>query len=402
LWPHRCRPKLPALLLMSKSANSSAASPLCFSSSSSTTAANRLPMPNSPFSTSSLASVKCSTSASAVRAPSLMMLPSRPQLLHPHHRPPPFLHPATPMAQVSIPSFMFFSTSYRSPLSVILPRSGPPGPPPTADTLRLLFSRTRHGRYKDVAAILSQGIPVDIRDEFGNTPLLIAAQNGHLKIVKMLLRSRAHINAQNHKGMSAMHFAFTFGYPELGAYLVSKGGDDALKNCDNRTCYECSSSSNLQSLTAPADSLRSPLTPAPIDPWSSAASDPFSPLSLQSPEPSTPGPFSDLASSWGSVSSMSASDGALHLARAAQQHAAAQEALLPARTGRTLSAAAASAAALPSTPTVSYFMKQESSISLPPSPGSPYQQPADALSSRDTERIGSAVGILSRGDSLGV
>jgi len=66
--------------------------------------------------------------------------------------------------------------------TVIMPRSGVPAPPPTADTLRLLFSRTRHGRHKELAAILSQGIPVDIRDEFGNTPLLIAAHNRHLKI----------------------------------------------------------------------------------------------------------------------------------------------------------------------------------------------------------------------------
>jgi len=227
----------------------------------------------------------------------------------------------------------------------------------------------------------------------------------------MLLRARANINAQNHKGMSPMHFAFTFGYPELGAYLVSKGGDDALKNCDNRTCYECSPSSSLQSLSAPADSLRPP-PPAPIDPWATPHpplphSDPFSPLSLPSPSPSTPGPFSDL-SSWGSASSMSASDGALYLQRAAQQHVAAQDIHLPPR--RRPSAAAASAAALPCTPPVSYFAKQGSTLSLPPSPyhqpgdalSSPYHQPADALSSRETERGGGGVGHLTRGESWGV
>jgi hypothetical protein len=285
-----------------------------------------------------------------------------------------------------------------------MPRSGVPAPPPTADTLRLLFSRTRHGRHKELAAILSQGIPVDIRDEFGNTPLLIAAQNGHLKIVKMLLRSRANINAQNHKGMSAMHFAFTFGYPELGSYLVSKGGDDSLKNSDNRTCYECSSSSSLQSLSAPADSLRLPSTPAFPDTWDSTSTEPCSPFSQP---PSSPAicAFSELASpscDHDSISNLSASDGALYLARAAQQHVAAQNALLSSRLNRGLSASAASAAALPSTPTVSYFSKQESSIGLPPSPGSPYQSSCDALSSRDTERSSSGVTCLRRGDSLGV
>ena len=99
---------------------------------------------------------------------------------------------------------------------------------------------------------------------------------------------------------------------------------------------------------------------------------------------------------------MSASDGALYLARAAQQHVAAQDLQLPPRSRRAPSAAAASAAALPSTPPVSYFAKQGSTISLPPSP---YHQPGDALSSRETERAGGGgggVGHLTRGESWGV
>ena len=50
---------------------------------------------------------------------------------------------------------------------------------PAAD-MHLLVCR--HGRYKDVEAMLETGISADVRNEFGNTLLMIAAQNGNKRI----------------------------------------------------------------------------------------------------------------------------------------------------------------------------------------------------------------------------
>ena len=81
-------------------------------------------------------------------------------------------------------------------------------PPPQAvdqDELRTLFSRARHGRYKDVEAMLETGISADVRDEYGNTLLTIAAQNGNKRIAKICLRRGCNINAQNFRGQVLSH-----------------------------------------------------------------------------------------------------------------------------------------------------------------------------------------------------
>ena len=58
----------------------------------------------------------------------------------------------------------------------------------------------RHSRKDDVEQHLHAGIPVDIRDKFGNTLLITAAQNGNKSIAKLLLRRGANMDARNHKG----------------------------------------------------------------------------------------------------------------------------------------------------------------------------------------------------------
>ncbi|EKX52459.1 hypothetical protein GUITHDRAFT_47785, partial [Guillardia theta CCMP2712] len=82
------------------------------------------------------------------------------------------------------------------------------------------------------------GCPVDLKDDFGNTLLNIAAQNGHKNIIKALLRRGANINTQNHKGNTPLHFCFTYGFTDLGNYLVQKGADDTIENVSCLTCYE--------------------------------------------------------------------------------------------------------------------------------------------------------------------
>ncbi len=66
--------------------------------------------------------------------------------------------------------------------------------------------------YKDVKKMLESGINPNITDRFGNTILLIAAQNGSKKLVKTALRYNGNINHRiNYKG-TATHYAFAFGY----------------------------------------------------------------------------------------------------------------------------------------------------------------------------------------------
>ena len=94
-----------------------------------------------------------------------------------------------------------------------------------------LFKLFRKGKYDDARALLKRpGMSVDVRDKFGNTPLLVACQNGHGRLAKMCVRYGADVNAANNKRNTALHFALAMGHVELGDFLVAKGADDGVTN----------------------------------------------------------------------------------------------------------------------------------------------------------------------------
>jgi hypothetical protein len=60
-----------------------------------------------------------------------------------------------------------------------------------------IFSATRHNRIDSVTYMLDQGVSVNSKDEYGNTILSIACQNGLKRMAKLALRRGANINSQN-------------------------------------------------------------------------------------------------------------------------------------------------------------------------------------------------------------
>jgi hypothetical protein len=102
-----------------------------------------------------------------------------------------------------------------------------------------IFSCARHNRVDDVERLLDLGVPVNVRDKFGNTILTISCQNGNKRVTKAALRRGADINAQNYKGNTPLHFCFTYGYGDtLGQYMISKGADPAIRNEAGLSCYD--------------------------------------------------------------------------------------------------------------------------------------------------------------------
>jgi hypothetical protein len=122
-----------------------------------------------------------------------------------------------------------------------------------------LFSRVRHNKVVEVEEMLmagtqarhalsrpsgacvgcmSQYAQADMRDEFGNSPLIVACQNGHKRCAKLLIKAGANVNSQNHRGNTALHYAHAYGYTSLSKYLVNKGADDTILNASGLTPYE--------------------------------------------------------------------------------------------------------------------------------------------------------------------
>mmetsp|Transcript_770 Transcript_770/g.1282 ORF Transcript_770/g.1282 Transcript_770/m.1282 type:complete len:237 (+) Transcript_770:102-812(+) len=102
-----------------------------------------------------------------------------------------------------------------------------------------IFSYARHGRCADMERLLDRGIPLNVRDEYGNTILTIACQNGNKKVAKAVLRRGADINARNHKGNTPLHYCFHYGYGDtLGQYLMTKGADATIRNNAGLPCWD--------------------------------------------------------------------------------------------------------------------------------------------------------------------
>ncbi len=104
-----------------------------------------------------------------------------------------------------------------------------------------LCSFVRHGKYREVEEKMNEPdwtLPIDYPDAVGNTLLMVACQNGNKRIAKLCLRRGAELNKQNINGQSCLHYAYGYGFEELGEYLIEKGADDSLKNADQLTCYE--------------------------------------------------------------------------------------------------------------------------------------------------------------------
>ena len=70
----------------------------------------------------------------------------------------------------------------------------------------------------------------NIKDENGNTILIIGAQNNNKRIIKIALRYGAQINMQNILGNTALHFAKEYKYYNIFDYLIKKGADPNIKN----------------------------------------------------------------------------------------------------------------------------------------------------------------------------
>ena len=112
------------------------------------------------------------------------------------------------------------------------------GPPTTKADVLLLFKHVRKGEYDAAKRLFKRGIDPNCRDKFGNTPLIVACQNGSGRIAKLCLRRGADVNATNAKKNAALHFTVQYGFTAMGDWLVENGADRDLVNDAGQTAYE--------------------------------------------------------------------------------------------------------------------------------------------------------------------
>lgn len=138
--------------------------------------------------------------------------------------------------------------------------------------LKEIFYYIRRGWSGKVEkAILNNDFDVDVKNEFGDTPLHIAASTGYTSVVKLLLEHEADVNAKNkiretplhcassegiignvellleHKadvnainkdGDTPLHLACKESYLEAVKLLLKSGADINIKNYNDKLAYD--------------------------------------------------------------------------------------------------------------------------------------------------------------------
>ncbi len=86
----------------------------------------------------------------------------------------------------------------------------------------VLLIAARAGNAATVDVLIAGRATVNVRNRYGDTPLMVAALNGHQEIVRKLRARGADVNAP---GWTALIFAATGGHDEIVRYLLAEGAD---------------------------------------------------------------------------------------------------------------------------------------------------------------------------------
>ena len=90
----------------------------------------------------------------------------------------------------------------------------------------------------DVARLLLEhgaGADVNTRDDEGSTPLYLAAENGRLQVVRMLLEHGANVGAEDNQGKTPLHGAAKAGRVEVVRMLLEHGANVGAEDNQGKT-----------------------------------------------------------------------------------------------------------------------------------------------------------------------
>ena len=77
------------------------------------------------------------------------------------------------------------------------------------------------------------------RDNHGQTPLHLAAKNGHLNVCKAIIKEANDKNPKDNQGMTPFHFAALVGHEKICKVFMSSVDDYNPKTADGRTPISC-------------------------------------------------------------------------------------------------------------------------------------------------------------------
>jgi len=92
-----------------------------------------------------------------------------------------------------------------------------------------LRAAARTGDVETIRLALDDGAPLDARDRYGQTMLMLAAHAGHLEVVRECLGRGAARDVTAKDGLSALMLAVIAGHADVARALVAAGADTTLR-----------------------------------------------------------------------------------------------------------------------------------------------------------------------------
>jgi len=99
-----------------------------------------------------------------------------------------------------------------------------------------LCKAAENGNLEQAKALLAAGIPVDVRDSSGVTPLMLAAYIGHIdasksqNLCELFIANNAYINAKDLLGRTPLHWAVVLGTKNVCKLLILHNANLDEKN----------------------------------------------------------------------------------------------------------------------------------------------------------------------------
>ncbi|UCG26757.1 MAG: ankyrin repeat domain-containing protein [Bacteroidales bacterium] len=99
------------------------------------------------------------------------------------------------------------------------------------------------GNIEAINQHIKAGSDLNEKDEYGSTPLIVAATFGKTKVAKALIEAGADMNLTSNEGSTPLHTAAFFGRVEIVEMLLDNGADNNLRNNYGHTALETVSGS---------------------------------------------------------------------------------------------------------------------------------------------------------------
>ncbi|XP_076081055.1 uncharacterized protein LOC143051962 [Mytilus galloprovincialis] len=94
------------------------------------------------------------------------------------------------------------------------------------------------GHLEVVTFLVTHGSQLEVTDTWGETPLMWAARGGHLEVVTFLVTHGSRLEATDEDGQTALHHAAEFGGIDVTKCLTDKGCSPWVKTKEGKTPYD--------------------------------------------------------------------------------------------------------------------------------------------------------------------